>query len=698
MAAPMRCHYEVLAVEQTADDATLKKAYRKMALRYHPDKNPDNHEEATRQFQLVQAAYAVLSDPQERAWYDNHRDALLRGGDGMDGGEGVDLMQFFSPAAYSTMDDGPQGFFTVYNDVFATIYKDECGVLEDPKSIAPPFGKSTADLEDVKAFYQYWQAFVTRHHFFSSDQWDVREAPNRRVKRAMEKENKKSRSTARKEYNTTVLQLVAFVKKRDPRAERVAQMQQKAKEEAEKLRQEKMKERSRRIAEEHQAQLERVQAQSEAMMESMADQLEALDSYFDQEYGDVNEVDEDSLFCIACNKKFKSTKQQESHNRSKKHKQAVSKLKKEMEQEDEDLQLDDSTIMADANPSGTSLEFDMMDGPGSVMIDDGEADEDDKSGSVQSESGSDSDDDNDEEVQRLLERDFAHMKVSSTKATSATSADVTPTETKGPEDKSQQDEQEQQEDEGDDDDSDGEEEENGEKGSSEDSDDQEQTQPAEQDQQLEQAVEQSAEQVGKQSGRKGKQSNAKPRRRRRKIIQAVLAATEFLCFSCGEQFETRNKMFQHIKKTGHALHPSAAKAGSIAQRPRKKKEVPSTPEPGGAAMTTPSDKDVTNVKGLASTLSSSSNVDPSTGTDKRSGEGTAQSVSESVVESDTQEATTSDAQGKPPKTKGKGKKGKAKQSKPSVPGGVDLAKELEEDGDDIWDTSSKKKGKKGKRR
>ena len=44
------------------------------------DKNPDNRDAATVQFQLIQAAYAVLSDPQERAWYDNHKDAILKGG------------------------------------------------------------------------------------------------------------------------------------------------------------------------------------------------------------------------------------------------------------------------------------------------------------------------------------------------------------------------------------------------------------------------------------------------------------------------------------------------------------------------------------------------------------------------------------------------------------------------------------------
>lgn len=76
----MKCHYEILGVDQDATDDDLKKSYRKLALKWHPDKNPDNAEEAKKQFQLIQAAYEVLSDPQERAWYDKHRDAILLGG------------------------------------------------------------------------------------------------------------------------------------------------------------------------------------------------------------------------------------------------------------------------------------------------------------------------------------------------------------------------------------------------------------------------------------------------------------------------------------------------------------------------------------------------------------------------------------------------------------------------------------------
>ena len=53
-----------------------------MALKYHPDKNPEDPEGAKETFQIIQQAYDVLSDPQERAWYDNHREEILRGGRG----------------------------------------------------------------------------------------------------------------------------------------------------------------------------------------------------------------------------------------------------------------------------------------------------------------------------------------------------------------------------------------------------------------------------------------------------------------------------------------------------------------------------------------------------------------------------------------------------------------------------------------
>ena len=94
MSGKGRDFYKILGVERDADERALKKAYMKLAVKFHPDKNPGD-EEAANKFKEISHAYDVLSDKEKRSTYDRYgEEGLQGGGGGFHGAESI-FEQFF---------------------------------------------------------------------------------------------------------------------------------------------------------------------------------------------------------------------------------------------------------------------------------------------------------------------------------------------------------------------------------------------------------------------------------------------------------------------------------------------------------------------------------------------------------------------------------------------------------------------------
>jgi len=245
--------------------------------------------------------------------------------------------------------DAPNGFFGFLRDTFDKLAREEQLAAEWSKTDAldyPPFGHKDDTYEDVvKEFYTGWSSFSTTKSFSWKDTYRYSDATDRRMRRIMEKENKRLRDEGVREFNEAVRTLVAFVRKRDPRYTPNTQTDE---------------ERQKVMREAAKAQAVRQRAANAAKITE--DVPEWTKSRDPEELEESEEEDEEQeeFECVACHKTFKSERQFEAHEKSKKHQKAVQALKKKMHKENRNLALDE-----DASSSGLatpSAEEDLQSG------------------------------------------------------------------------------------------------------------------------------------------------------------------------------------------------------------------------------------------------------------------------------------------------------------------------------------------------
>ncbi|GAA5927401.1 hypothetical protein JCM3775_002536 [Rhodotorula graminis] len=369
-------HYEVLGVEAVATQDEIKKAFRKAALKEHPDKNPNDVEGATQRFARIQAAWECLSDPQERAWYDDHREDINDSGAGATEadasffdnlrrgtakpaaratpGRGLQtphLMKFFSTSAWTGFDESPTGFFNTFATLFSLLGGEE--TAWSSPHLYPAFGTKQSPPDDVRAFYAAWINFATEKDFGWKDAYKVDDDMPRWQRREIDKENSRARTAAKREYNEAVRALVFYVRRRDPRFQSLTSSTARAAAEAETRAA--LAAAAKQRAAEREAAAARYAAQD--WQSGGVDAVHRMWEEESDEEGEGGEEGEDEVvWCEACGRGYRSGGAWENHERSRKHGKNVERLVKEMQLEDAALGLDSEppTAFATAQASPPS--------------------------------------------------------------------------------------------------------------------------------------------------------------------------------------------------------------------------------------------------------------------------------------------------------------------------------------------------------
>jgi len=145
-----RDYYEILGVSRTASEQEIKSSYRKLAMQYHPDRNPGNPE-AEEKFKECTEAYGVLIDAEKRQRYDQFGHAGVNGGSAGFGG--------FDPSAFTDFND-------IFGDLFSDLFGVNVGVGGGRRSRSQRGGDARADLNltfEEAAFGKKTQIKIRRH-------------------------------------------------------------------------------------------------------------------------------------------------------------------------------------------------------------------------------------------------------------------------------------------------------------------------------------------------------------------------------------------------------------------------------------------------------------------------------------------------------------------------------------------------------
>lgn len=208
----------------------------------------------------------------------------------------------------------------MYRKIFEQISTEDVEYVDDPadmENLYPDFGNSESSFDDVLKFYGRWDAYSTKKSYVWVDKYDIREAPNRFVRRQIERENKKQRDKARKERNEEVQALVAYVKKRDKRLSAYRKKLEERKEEIARQTQERMM----KDRQERQKRMEDFREAEWSSMATLEKELEMLEKNVSAEFQDQEESSNDTisdeeeiedllaaLYCPACDRMFKTAK------------------------------------------------------------------------------------------------------------------------------------------------------------------------------------------------------------------------------------------------------------------------------------------------------------------------------------------------------------------------------------------------------